>query len=133
MDARKVDSAQLRSMRLRLREVEAMLAELRRQREALRQEISAEHTRLVREAAMAVAALDHNSAFIAENVFEVADALRHRTTRESMDLRLEQPFTSEWYDRGDAAIADVARLANAVSAAIRQRVQSLVIADGEGA
>lgn len=80
-----------------------------------------------------VAALDHNSAFIDQSVFEAADGLRNRTTAEAMGLRLETPFESGWYDRGDAAISDVMNLTDRVSAAIRRRLQTLVISNGESA
>lgn len=53
MGARKLDSPQLRSMHWKLSEVEAIRAELSRQREALRQEILTEQARLVAEAAKA--------------------------------------------------------------------------------
>ena len=53
MGARNFDSPQLRSMRYRLTELDAMLADLRRQREAVRQEILNEQARLVADAANA--------------------------------------------------------------------------------
>jgi len=76
-----------------------------------------------------VAALDHNSPFIDQKVFEAVHALRSRTTREKIDLQIEQPFTSTWFDRGDTALSDVAMLTYRVSTAIRERVESLVISE----
>jgi hypothetical protein len=81
LSARRLDSPQLRSIRWKLSEVEAILAELRRQREALRQEILTEETRLAAEAAKAQKGFVLNVMARWEQdmtVPEIADALGRR-------------------------------------------------------
>jgi predicted transcriptional regulator len=78
LSARRLNSPQLRSIRWKLSQIEAMLAELRRQREALRQEILTEEAQLAAEAAKAQKGLVMNVMARWEQdmtVPEIADAL----------------------------------------------------------
>lgn len=78
-----------------------------------------------------VVALDKHSPFMPIEIYSAADELCLRTTQEKIQIECEKPFQSDWYDRGDKAIADVQALADSVSDRIRLRLASLVISEGQ--
>lgn len=74
-----------------------------------------------------VKAVDKQSPFVPVGIYSVVDALCLRSTQEKIQIEREKPFESDWYDRGDKAIAEVMALADDVSDRIRQRMASLVV------
>jgi len=76
-----------------------------------------------------VLAVDNNSPFYPEPVYQAVDAFRTRTKLELARLETRKPFTSDWFDDRNAASAEIVALAEQVSHSIRQRLGSIVIED----
>jgi hypothetical protein len=74
-------------------------------------------------------AVDNNSPFYPEPVYQAVDAFRTRTKLELSRLETRKPFTSDWFDERNAASGEIIVLAEQVSYSIRQRLGSIVIED----
>jgi hypothetical protein len=78
-----------------------------------------------------VKAIDENSPFYPDKIYQALDALRIHTVGEAIDLQVDdKPFRSDWFDRGDSANQEMLKLVEAVSASIRVRLAALVIREG---
>jgi hypothetical protein len=77
-----------------------------------------------------VLAIDSNSPFYPEPIYQAVDAFRARAHQELSRLETREPFTSAWFDERDAARGEVVSLAERVSSAIRNRLGSLLVRQG---
>ena len=79
-----------------------------------------------------VLAIDNNSPFYPEFIYQTVDAFRFRTAKELSQLETRKPFESEWLDQRADVQQETVALADVVSSTIRKRLASIVILEGPG-
>ena len=77
-------------------------------------------------------AIDNNSPFYPEFIYQTVDAFRFRTAKELSQLETRKPFESEWFDQRADVQQETVALADVVSSTIRKRLASIVILEGPG-
>ena len=79
-----------------------------------------------------VLAVDNNSPFYPQAIYQAVDVFRARTALELSQLRTREPFKDDWFERRETAQTEILERAEVVSSTIRQRLAKIVIQEGPG-
>jgi hypothetical protein len=82
-----------------------------------------------------VKTLDEHAPFLAPEVFASADAVRVTVVQEDLDAGLAhpEPFSFEWFDRGDDAATQLRAQVDALADTIRRRFDQMLVPEKPGA